>query len=229
LIEPTPSSPLPNANPANVFVVPMGVSQEWFSPGEAGDADKLAAFGLLKDGYALCVATLEPRKNIARLLEAYSRLSASDRNRWPLVLCGQSGWVGGETQMAVAKAVERGWLRYLGFVPDPSLRALMRGARCFAFPSLYEGFGMPVLEAMACGTPVVASDIDSLREVAGDAAAYPCPTDVNSIYMALEQALCDDDWRTSTITRGLARARQFSWARTVRETISVYQHVAEEK
>lgn len=216
-----------DVNPRSVYVVPMGVSEEWFAPWELGDSDKLAALGLRQGEYALCVATLEPRKNITRLLEAYSGLSAPVRNRWPLVLCGQAGWLGDAIVSAISKATEQGWLHYLGFVPDPSLRALTRGARCFVFPSLYEGFGLPVLEAMACGTPVVASDIASLREVSADSGLYPCPTDVDAIRRAIEQALCDENWRISSSAKGLARAKRFSWARTVSETISVYQNVAE--
>ena len=213
-------------DPADVFVVPMGVSSEWFATPSISDAENLAAYGLQSDGYALCIATLEPRKNIVRLLDAYSKLSAPERAQWPLVLCGQAGWLGDDIKRAVSDAVAQGWLRYLGFVPDAMLQVLMRGARCFVFPTLYEGFGLPVLEAMASGTPVVASDIASLREVAADAAAYPSPTDVSAIRIAIEQALCDATWRESSIINGRLRAKRFSWSRTVSETISVYQHVA---
>ncbi len=213
-------------DPADVFVVPMGVSSEWFATSDFADATKLAACGLESGGYALCIATLEPRKNIVRLLDAYSKLSGSERTQWPLVLCGQAGWLGDDIKRAVSAAVTQGWLRYFGFVPDSMLQVLMRGARCFVFPSLYEGFGLPVLEAMACGVPVVASDIASLREVAADAAAYPCPTDVSAIRIAIERALCDATWRESSTMKGRIRAKHFSWSRTVSETISVYQHVA---
>jgi glycosyltransferase involved in cell wall biosynthesis len=213
-------------NPDSVFVVPMGVSAEWFSPSVPADSDVLAALGLEKDRYSLCVATLEPRKNIVRLLLAYSALPLADRKRWPLALCGQVGWLGEDIKKAVANAAAQGWLRYLGFVPDNNLQVLMRCARCFVFPSLYEGFGLPVLEAMASGVPVVASDISSLRELAGGAAAHPDPTNVPSIRAAIEKALCDEDWRDLSSLKGSIRAKEFSWVRTVKETMSVYATVA---
>ena len=208
-----------------VFVVPMGVSDKWFDADSDNIESELAEHGLVANEYALCIATLEPRKNLIRLLRAYAALANAERKRWPLVLCGQAGWLSGDIHTEIAKGVESGWLKYLGYVPEMFMHTLMRGARCFLFPSLYEGFGLPVLEAMASGTPVVASDIPSLREVAGSTALFPEPRSELAIRTCIERALCDQPWRQSSAAAGRIRAQEFSWARTVSETAAVYEHV----
>lgn len=208
-----------------IFVVPMGVSTAWFVAPRDADAAALSAIGLVANEYALCVATLEPRKNLIRLLRSYGSLAPSERKRWPLVLCGRLGWSSDNIQTEVALGVQSGWLKYLGFVPDELIQVLMRQARCFVFPSLYEGFGLPVLEAMASGVPVVASDIPSLREVAGSAALFPDPLSEYEIRVSIQRALVDEAWRQTVKASGRLRASEFSWARTVSETVAVYAHV----
>ena len=119
-------------------------------------------------------------------------------------------------------AQRAGWLKYLGFVDAAVLPQLMAGARLFTYPSLYEGFGLPVLEAMACGVPVICSNASTLPEVVGDAAALHAPQDVDALCTLLQQGLEDDSWHANAVTAGLARAAQFAWQRCVSETLDAY-------
>jgi len=209
-----------------IKAIPLGVDSA-FKPHSAVQTHAvLQALNLQHDGYVLCTATIEPRKNISRLLEAYALLPAARRTRWPLVLAGGDGWNDGALQAQIHQAQAAGWLRRAGYVDESALPALMAGARCFAFPSIYEGFGLPVLEAMASGVPVVTADIASLPEVAGDCALLIDPYDINALHAALDRALHDDRWRQQAIARGIQRAAGFSWDRTAAETAAVYQHVA---
>lgn len=209
-----------------IKAIPLGVDSA-FKPHSAAQTHAvLQALNLQHDGYVLCTATIEPRKNISRLLEAYALLPAARRTRWPLVLAGGDGWNDGALQAQIHQAQAAGWLRRAGYVDESALPALMAGARCFAFPSIYEGFGLPVLEAMASGVPVVTADIASLPEVAGDCALLIDPYDINALHAALDRALHDDSWRQQAIARGIQRAAGFSWDRTAAETAAVYQHVA---
>jgi glycosyltransferase involved in cell wall biosynthesis len=163
-------------------------------------------------GYVLAVGTLEPRKNLPRLVAAYRRLPAELQEAHPLVVTGRLGWDTGETVAALRSLGERAI--QTGFVPDAQLALLYERCALFAYPSLGEGFGLPVLEAMAAGAPVLTSDRSSLPEVGGDAAAYCDPTDVAAIATALEELLRDGERRGAMRAAGVARAREFSWERT---------------
>ncbi len=178
----------------------------------------------LPSRYILSVGSLEPGKNRGRLIRAYARLSTGGVD-CPVVIAGQPAWRY-EGDLALARRLGLGdQVRFLGYVPNVDLPALYSGATLFAFPSLYEGFGLPVLEAMACGTPVVTSNGSALAEVAGDAAVLVDPRDVDAIAKAMDQLLCDETLRADLRARGLERAKQFSWERTARETLSVYEIV----
>lgn len=187
-------------------------------------APVLARYDLKPGGYALYTGTIEPRKNLIRLIDAYSRLPQALRQRFPLILAGYKGWNNGETMARIEKAEREGWARYLGFVPDADLPVLFAGARLFAFPSLYEGFGLPVLEAMASGIPVVTSTSSTLPEVAGDAAATCAPEDVETLTTLLAQGLDDDNWRRNAIEKGFAQSQKFSWRRCAEETAAIYRN-----
>ena len=178
-------------------VAPLGVSPA-LTGGELPD-------GLRPDGYVLAVGTLEPRKNLPRLVAAYARTDADI----PLAVAGPTGWQTGETLAALDELGDR--CRVLGFVSDEQLAALYRHCAVFAYPSLAEGFGLPVLEAMAAGAPVLTSDRSSLPEVAGDAAAYCDPTSVDAIAHALDALLRDPARREQLRERGPRRAATFSW------------------
>lgn len=186
-------------------------------------APVLARYDLTPGGYGLYTGTIEPRKNLVRLLDAYGRMPLALRKRFPLVLAGYKGWNNEETMARISKAEKEGWARYLGFVPNDDLPLLFAGARLFAFPSLYEGFGLPVLEAMASGIPVVTSTSSTLPEVAGDAAATCAPEDVEALTGLLEQGLDDEAWRNQAIEKGFAQAAKFSWQRCAEETAAIYR------
>ncbi|MER3422187.1 MAG: glycosyltransferase family 1 protein [Nitrospiraceae bacterium] len=185
----------------------------------------LSKYHLPLDGYLLYVGNIEPRKNLTRLLEAYSLLKARGGCRLPLIFSGGGGWKNTDIYRRVSELSLEKDVRFLGYVPDEELPALMSGAELFVYPSLYEGFGLPPLEAMACGTPVVTSNVSSIPEVVGDAALMVDPYDVEGLAEAMQRALMDKDLREDMRIKGLARAKLFSWERTACETLKVYEEV----
>lgn len=170
--------------------------------------------------FVLYVGTIQPRKNLRRLVEAFARLP-SDLAGLDLVLVGQVGWLADEILAAIHAHHLEARVRLPGYVAQEDLPALLSAAECFVMPSLYEGFGLPVLEAMACGTPVISSDGGSLPEVAGDAALQFPATDVEALVAALARLLGDQALRQELAARGLAWCRRFSWASTAREVLAV--------
>jgi glycosyltransferase involved in cell wall biosynthesis len=173
--------------------------------------------------YVLHVGTLQPRKNLVRLIEAVAALRA----RWPrlaLVLAGRPGWLA-EPILALARA-HGDWVHLLDFVPEADLAGLYSGARVFAFPSLYEGFGFPILEAMACGTPVVCANTSSLPELAGDAALQVDPQDIGALAGAIGRVLSDSVLAANLSARGPAQARRFTWAVAAQATLGVLEQAA---
>jgi glycosyltransferase involved in cell wall biosynthesis len=185
----------------------------------------LTKYSLIGQGYSLYVGTIEPRKNLDVLLDAYASLSLSIRKQWPLVIIGYTGWRSDHLHARIDKAVKEGWVHYLGFVAADELPLIYSGARVFVFPSLYEGFGLPVLEAMASGVPVVCSNASTLPEVTGDAAAMCEPQDVDGLSELISRALQDENWRNKAIGKGLLQAASFSWQRCAEETAQVYKKV----
>ena len=180
--------------------------------------------GVPESGFILAVGTLEPRKNLPRLVAAYRRLPATLRDAHPLVVTGRPGWDTGETVAALDSLGSRA-IR-TGFVPDEQLALLYRRCALFAYPSLGEGFGLPVLEAMAAGAPVLTSDRSSLPEVGGDAAAYCDPTDERAIAAALQALLGDPTRRAQLAAAGPARAAGFSWDETARIVLETLERIA---
>lgn len=176
--------------------------------------------------YCLFTGTLEPRKNIAVLLDAYELLPESIRNNYPLVIVGAPGWESDALRRRIRGCVDEGWLRHIGFVADETLSLLMGGAAMFLFPSLYEGFGLPPLEAMRCGAPVAAADATSLPEVVGNAGLLIPPHDANAWAEAIRRGVEDAEWRKGAVSAGFARANGFSWARCASETVEAYLKVA---
>ena len=172
--------------------------------------------------YVLAVGTLEPRKNLERLITAWSAMDEGARAGHVLALVGPIGW---DAAPILAAARDNG-AQLLGRVSEDELRALYAGASAFAYPSLYEGFGLPILEAMAAGAPVVTSNVSSLPEVAGDAALLVDPRDPAAIGAALTRLLSDPALADDLRTRGHARAAAFSWERTARETLGLLRAIA---
>jgi glycosyltransferase involved in cell wall biosynthesis len=210
-----------------IFAVPLASAPE-FKPMPFEELKPaLASLGLVPVGYTLFTGTVEPRKNIDVLLDAYASLPLTLRLKWPLVIAGYRGWSNDALYSRIRTAENEGWLRYLGFVPYDLLPRLMAGASLFVYPSLYEGFGLPVLEAMACGVPVVCSNASTLPEVTGLAAALHDPNDVDGLAVLIRAGLEDDGWRKSARAAGLVQAAKFSWQRCTQQTLNVYQTVME--
>jgi glycosyltransferase involved in cell wall biosynthesis len=208
-----------------IRAVPLACSAD-FRPRTADELiPVLRKHGLNLQGYSLYVGTIEPRKNLDVLLDAYTLLPPSMRQQWPLVLIGYHGWRSEQLHARIKVAVSEGWVRYLGFVDADELPLIYAGARVFVFPSLYEGFGLPVLEAMASGIPVVCSNASTLPEVAGDAAAMCEPQDVEALSNLITMGLEDEIWRGKAINKGLLQAAGFSWKRCAEETVAVYREV----
>ncbi|HEX5145727.1 MAG TPA: glycosyltransferase family 1 protein, partial [Conexibacter sp.] len=189
-----------------------------------GDAARASARHGLRTPYVLALGTLEPRKNLPRLIEAFAGLPPQLRDAHELVLVGGSGWATDEIDASIAR--HRELVRPLGHVPDEDLPGLYREAALFAYPSLFEGFGLPVLEAMTAGTAVVTSNVSSLPEVGGDAVRYADPHDVGSIRDALAALLGDPAERARLAAAGRERARRYSWERTARETLDAVERAA---
>lgn len=177
---------------------------------------------LPRQPWVLCVGAIQKRKNTARLVRAFRAMPP----QWKLVLAGATGFEAGETLAAIAQSPRRADIRHTGFVTDEQLAQLYAQASIFAFPSLDEGFGMPVLEAMMAGIPVITSRCSALPEVAGDAALLVNPFDEDELAGALCRLAADHALRASLIERGRARARCFSWEETVGQTLAVYQQLA---
>lgn len=181
----------------------------------------------LPEHFVLFLGALEPRKNLPRLLEAYAALPGALRRDVHLVVAGMSGWLNDSLHARVAQLGLEGSVRFAGYIDGDDLAAVYSVAAVLAYPSLYEGFGLPVLEAMACGTPVLTSNVSSLPEVVGDAAVLVTPDDVGSIAAGLQRLLEDAALRAELSARGVARARSFSWDRCARQTLEVYRRVAD--
>lgn len=206
-----------------VTAIALGVDAAFRPLPEAVLAPDLTSWGLEAGRYGLCVSTIEPRKKISELLAAWRRLPRSLRDLYPLVLCGGAGWRNEQLRREIDEGVAEGWLRYLGFVGESLLPPLYAGARLFVYPSIYEGFGLPPVEAMASGVPVVVSGRSCLPEVCGDSARYIDPDDDDAFLAALEQGLTDEVWRAGAVQRGLDRASQLTWAACIDRTAAVYR------
>ena len=193
-----------------------------FRPAGADDVARVRAAYGLPERYLLHVGTIEPRKNLLALLEAY-RMLRSQGVDCPLVLVGRRGWLSESFFAARREAGLERHVRVLGAVADGDLVALYSGAAAFVFPSLYEGFGLPVLEAMACGAPVVCADNSSLPEVAGDAALLVPATDAAGLAAAVRRVLDDDVLRQDLCAKGRRRAAGFTWERAAYETLRLYR------
>jgi alpha-1,3-rhamnosyl/mannosyltransferase len=213
-------------SPERVVSVPLGVDPKFQVRAACIIEDTLARYGLTPGGYALSVGTIEPRKNIERLIDAYASLPSALRMQYPLVLVGGHGWNSEHIHAKIARYSQEGWLKYLLFVSDEELAFIYSGARLFACVSHYEGFGLPVLEAMASGIPVISSDAASLPEVGGDAVVYVSPNQEEEIREALIRVLNDDSLRQDLSLQGLARATVFDWTRTAQQTIEAYRRIA---
>ena len=212
-------------SPEAITVTPEAASEDFR---RVKDDDELRlmreTYGIERD-YILSLSSIQPRKNLVRLIEAYSLLrQLHPEGKLPqLVLAGKRGWRDNEIMRAAQRDELGADIRFTGYVADEHLNALYSGAVCFAYPSYFEGFGLPILEAMKCGTPVVAGNRTSIPEVTGEAALLFDPFDVHSLVEALKQILNDSEYRATLSAKGLQRANEFSWQRTARLTLAAYE------
>jgi glycosyltransferase involved in cell wall biosynthesis len=201
-----------------IEVIPLGVSAE-FQPSSADIRDKVRRAYGLPERFFLYVGTLEPRKNLPRLVEAWSRVADGAPD---LVIAGRAGWKNRALDAAIARSAHRARIHRPGFVAQADLPALLSAADAFVWPSLFEGFGLPPLEAMACGAPVLTSNVSCLPEVVGDAALMVDPADTGAIADGLQRLATDAALRSELRKKGAARAQAFTWERTARLTVQSY-------
>ena len=186
-------------------------------------------YGIDRD-YVLSVGSIQPRKNLVRLIKAYAALrGARAGNKCPkLVIVGKCAWLYDETLRALEQTGVEDSVVLTGYVPEPDLPALYSGALCFIYPSYFEGFGLPPLEAMKCGAPVIVGNATSLPEVVGEAALKVDPFDVSAIAAAMDQLINNSELRAELRVKGLARAKMFDWNDTAQRTLAVYEQVHRE-
>jgi len=212
--------------PGKIDVVHHGLDPAFRPIRDRARLDAVRARYGLDQPYLIFVGTLQPRKNLERLLLAFDRVVGRAPRPLQLALVGKIGWQEERFRRALARMRAPERVRVLGYVPDADLPTLLSGALALAFPSLYEGFGLPALEAMACGAPVLASSTSSLPEVVGDAGLLVDPLDVDAIADGLERLVSDPDLRATLTARGLQRAAGFTWERAARATLAVLRNAA---
>jgi len=210
---------------SKVFPIYLGVEEVFHQRSAVETSNVLSRYKLNYQKYVLVVGTLEPRKNLGQVIKAFQRLPDNLKADYPLVIIGMKGWGTDEIEQEMAPLVKSGQLKLLGYIPDDDLPSLYAAAKVFVYPSLYEGFGLPPLEAMASGVPVITSNQASLPEVVGDAGIQVSPDDVDELkrqlILVLESKLkCD-----AMIELGLKQAKKFTWEKCALETLEIYKNV----
>lgn len=208
-----------------ISVMPLGVDERWFERADQSARDGVRTRYRLPERFFLFVGTLQPRKNLDMLLRAHARLPLKLRAEVPLIVVGREGWGCAET-VARLKDPSSGHVRWLSYVPHEDLPVLMNMALALVFPSLYEGFGLPVLEAFAAGVPVIASNATSVPEVTGDAALLVDPVDEAAWAEAMEAVTASSELCAGLRSNGAARARAFSWDQAAASLGRIYTEVA---
>jgi glycosyltransferase involved in cell wall biosynthesis len=213
--------------PERVTTIPLAAA-DWFRP--VTDETALETIRKRYDlpgDFILGVGSVQPRKNLVRLIEAYSMLS-DKRDLPPLILVGKKAWLFEDSLKAAVEHGVEDKVRFTDFVPDEDLPGLYTLSTCFVYPSFFEGFGIPPLEAMQCGSPVITGNRTSLPEVVGDAGILVDPFDVTSIADAMDRLLGDSQLREDLRRKGFERAKLFSWKRAARETLDIFEKVMNE-
>lgn len=207
-----------------IEVIPLAAGRT-FSPASEKDVQRVRQTYVIQDEYILSVGSIQPRKNLPRLIAAFARLRSTWSNgKLPkLVIVGKQAWLYDETIRAIESAGMKDSVILTGYVPAADLPALYTGATCFVYPSYFEGFGLPPLEAMRCGTPVITGNTTSLPEVVGDAALTVDPFSVEALESGIKKLLINPDLRATLRVKGLAQAEKFNWQDTARETLAVYE------
>jgi glycosyltransferase involved in cell wall biosynthesis len=208
--------------PERIEVIYPGVPESFFEVTAEDIARVSTLFGFTKP-YLLFVSTIEPRKNVDRLLDAWEQLPAVERRSFELILAGPRGWAESKTHRRLDSGIEG--VRYLGYVNERDLPALTAGAAIFVYPSLYEGFGFPIAQAMAAGVPVITSNVSSLPEVARDAALLVDPLNVEELRLAMERLMDEPQLREVLGARGRVIAREYTWENAARRSAAFFQRL----
>lgn len=179
----------------------------------------------LSKSYLIFVGTIDPRKNVSRIVKAYEAARNAKSYKGQLVLVGKRGWRAEITLNEVKKSKFKNDIKYLGYVGDKDLRALISGAEALLYPSLHEGFGLPILEGMACGVPVISSNVSSLPEVGGEAVMYVDPYSEGEIEEAIGKVTGDKELKNLMIRKGFDQVKKFTWEKTATQTLEVYRKI----
>ncbi len=212
--------------PERVSVIPLGVDQRYFIPIKEPLRAEIRAKLELPPRFFLFVGTLQPRKNVARIVAAHQLLPRALRREIPLVVVGRAGWDCKELLAQLARGEEERVCRWLGHLPDLELRALLQSGTALVFPSLAEGFGLPVAEAFASGLPVITANSTALPEVAGKAALLVDPLEIEEIAAAMTRLILEPELAATLREKGLIRARSLSWTQCAAKTMSLYRQIA---
>jgi glycosyltransferase involved in cell wall biosynthesis len=215
-------------DPERVTAIPLAAPTHFAPVTDDKELQRVRHTYVIDGDYVLCVGSIQPRKNLVRLIKAYASLRGNNpgTNFPKLVIVGKRGWLYDETLRTLEETGARESIVLTGYVPEADLPALYSGALCFVYPSYFEGFGLPPLEAMKCGTPVIVGNATSLPEVVGDAGLQVDPFDIEAIAGAIGELLNNPALRKELSVRGLERARMFDWRETARQTLKVYERVA---
>lgn len=211
-------------DPGKIAVIPLGVAPRFHPRPPAETASALERYGL-RPGFLLSLGRLNRRKNLERLLLAYGRLRAAGVSEVPLVIVGKPDYGASDVLRRAKVATDGSSVRFMGVLPETDLPYFFGGAACLVYPSLFEGFGLPVLEAMACGTPVVSSDRTALPELVGEAGLLVDPWSIDGLAAAMARLLDDPALAGDLGEKGLERSRRYTWADTARRTLDVYREV----
>ncbi len=212
-------------SPEVIRAIPLAASDHFRPVTDEGELQRVRHTYGIEGEYILSVGAIQPRKNLRRLIEAYARLrwTRPEGNLPKLVVAGKCAWLYEETLRTIKELQLTESVVLTGYVPEKDLPALYSGAICFVYPSYFEGFGLPPLEAMKCGAPVITGDRTSLPEVVGDAGLMVDPFDVDALAAAINRVISDSTLRAELTAKGLARAKLFDWKETARQTLTVYQ------
>lgn len=211
--------------PDKVTAIPLGVNKSFIPFSEEETKETLAKLELKYGNYILAVGTLEPRKNLAVAIDAFLLLPNKLRQRYPLVIVGSKGWLLGGLEKKIASLIKSGEIKLLGYVHQDELPHVIAGALTLVFPSIYEGFGLPPLEAMACGVPVIASNNSSIPEVVGDTGILLHSKDAQGFANAMQNLIEDPKLRETLSQKALERSKQFTWEKCALSTLEVYKKV----
>lgn len=212
--------------PQKIAVTHLGVSGLFRPMSESETRQSCAKYGLNHRKYLLTVGTLEPRKNLIQVLRAYQSLPQRVQKQYPLIIVGMKGWLYATIEQEMAPLIGNGRVRLLGYVSDEELVQIYASATALLYPSIYEGFGLPPLEGMASGVPVITSNQSSIPEVVGDAAIMVDPHDVDALKEAVMMVIEDTEKAGQLRDLGIERAKEFSWERCARDTVAVYKRIA---